>query len=97
LPKGSKSGSRAGERGCSGDAYSLADVEWYSMVPGMPHMVPEICNPQATPGVAAWLAGPTLPTPAVFGVLAPRRPAVDRRAPALGADTEQVLSALGIG
>jgi glutathione S-transferase len=38
-----------------GDAYTLAAIKWYSMVQGMPRMVPEICNPQATPAIAVWL------------------------------------------
>jgi len=33
----------------------LADIKWYSMVPGLPRMLPESCNPQATPCVSAWL------------------------------------------
>ena len=39
-----------------GETYSLADIKWYSMVPGLPRMTPEICNPETTPHVAAWLA-----------------------------------------
>ena len=38
-----------------GTGYSLADIKWYSMVPGMPRLVPEICNPEATPAIACWL------------------------------------------
>jgi glutathione S-transferase len=36
--------------------YSLADIKWYSMVPGLPGMTPELCNAEATPRIAAWLA-----------------------------------------
>ena len=38
-----------------GDAYSLAGIKWYSMVPGLPRMVPDLCNDEATPAVLAWL------------------------------------------
>ena len=38
-----------------GTDHSLADIKWYSMVPGMPRLVPEICNPEATPAIARWL------------------------------------------
>jgi glutathione S-transferase len=39
-----------------GEGYSLADIKWYSMVPGLPRMVPELCSDTATPNVMAWLA-----------------------------------------
>lgn len=39
-----------------GEAYSLADIKWYSMVPGLPRLTPELCNAEATPRIAAWLA-----------------------------------------
>ena len=38
-----------------GDSYSLADIKWYSMVPTLPRVMPEVCNPEATPAIAAWL------------------------------------------
>jgi glutathione S-transferase len=38
-----------------GDAFSLADIKWYSMVPGLPRMVPELCNREASPAILAWL------------------------------------------
>jgi len=33
----------------------VADIKWYSMVPGLPRMLPEVCNGEATPGTVAWL------------------------------------------
>ena len=39
-----------------GDDYSLADIKWYSMTPGLARLVPEVCNPEVTPRIAAWLA-----------------------------------------
>lgn len=39
-----------------GDLYTLADIKWYSMVPGMSQLVPELCNAKATPDIIAWLA-----------------------------------------
>jgi glutathione S-transferase len=38
-----------------GDAYSLADIKWYSMAPALPRVMPEACNPGATPAIAGWL------------------------------------------
>ena len=38
-----------------GEAYSLADIKWYSMAPALPRVMPEACNPTATPAVAGWL------------------------------------------
>jgi len=38
-----------------GEFYSLADIKWYSMAPALPRVMPEACNPDATPGIAAWL------------------------------------------
>ncbi|GAA0274218.1 glutathione binding-like protein [Alteraurantiacibacter aestuarii] len=38
-----------------GEQYTLADIKWYSMVPGLPRMMPAICNPEATPAIMAWL------------------------------------------
>ena len=38
-----------------GDAYSLADIKWYSMAPALPRVMPEACNPAATPAIAGWL------------------------------------------
>ncbi len=40
-----------------GECYSLADIKWYSMAPALPRVMPEACNPDATPAIAAWLAG----------------------------------------
>jgi glutathione S-transferase len=39
-----------------GDVYSLADIKWYSMAPGLPRMVPELCSEEETPNIMAWLA-----------------------------------------
>jgi glutathione S-transferase len=39
-----------------GDEYSLADIKWYSMAPALPRVMPEACNPEATPAIAGWLA-----------------------------------------
>jgi glutathione S-transferase len=38
-----------------GDAYSLADIKWYSMAPALPRIMPEACNADATPAIAGWL------------------------------------------
>mgnify|MGYP001549982441 CR=1 FL=1 len=38
-----------------GDAYSLADIKWYSMAPALPRVMPDGCNPDVTPGIARWL------------------------------------------
>jgi glutathione S-transferase len=38
-----------------GEFYSLADIKWYSMAPALPRVMPEACNPDATPRIAAWL------------------------------------------
>ena len=39
-----------------GEDYSLADIKWYSMTPGLARLTPELCNAEATPAIAAWLA-----------------------------------------
>jgi glutathione S-transferase len=39
-----------------GDHYSLADIKWYSMAPALPRVMPDACNPGATPAIADWLA-----------------------------------------
>lgn len=39
-----------------GESYSLADIKWYSMAPALPRVLPETCNPEATPAIAGWLA-----------------------------------------
>jgi glutathione S-transferase len=36
------------------DEYSLADVNTYSMVAGVPHLVPEAMSPENTPRTIAW-------------------------------------------
>ncbi|MEO6389167.1 MAG: glutathione S-transferase family protein [Croceibacterium sp.] len=36
--------------------YSLADIKWYSMAPGLPRMTPDLCNAEATPRIMAWLS-----------------------------------------
>jgi glutathione S-transferase len=38
-----------------GGEYSLADIKWYSMAPALPRVMPEACNPDATPAMAGWL------------------------------------------
>ena len=38
-----------------GEAYSLADIKWYSMAPALPRIMPEACNADATPAIAGWL------------------------------------------
>ncbi len=38
-----------------GGAYSLADIKWYSMMLGLPCLLPELCNVEATPFSVAWL------------------------------------------
>jgi glutathione S-transferase len=38
-----------------GDAYSLADIKWYSMAPALPRVMPDACGPEATPAIAGWL------------------------------------------
>jgi crotonobetainyl-CoA:carnitine CoA-transferase CaiB-like acyl-CoA transferase len=47
-------------------------------------------------GVCAALTGPTLPAPSELPVEPPRARSVTRRAPELGADTEEVLAELGL-
>ena len=44
-----------GRRWLVGDEYSLADIKWYSMTPALPRIMPDACNPQATPAIAGWL------------------------------------------
>jgi glutathione S-transferase len=39
-----------------GEIYSLADIKWYSMAPALPRVMPDACNDEATPAIAAWLA-----------------------------------------
>jgi glutathione S-transferase len=39
----------------AGSSYSLADVNSYSMVAGVPRMFPDIMNPTATPLACGWL------------------------------------------
>jgi glutathione S-transferase len=39
----------------AGSSYSLADVNSYSMVAGVPRMFPGLMNPAATPLACAWL------------------------------------------
>lgn len=38
-----------------GGFFSLADIKWYSMVPGLPRLAPDLCNAGATPRIVAWL------------------------------------------
>ncbi len=38
-----------------GDNYTLADIKWYSMMPGLPRLLPELCNTDTTPHTMAWL------------------------------------------
>lgn len=38
-----------------GDAYSLADIKWYSMAPALPRVMSDACGPEATPAIAGWL------------------------------------------
>lgn len=45
----------ANSRWIAGDTYSLADVNSYSMVAGVPRMFPEIMNPEKTPRAWRWL------------------------------------------
>jgi len=35
--------------------YSLADIKWYSMMPGVPRLAPELCNEEVAPRTTAWL------------------------------------------
>jgi len=39
-----------------GENYSLADIKWYSMAPALPRVMPDACNPDATPAITGWLA-----------------------------------------
>jgi glutathione S-transferase len=39
----------------AGNSYSLADINTYSMVAGMPRFLPELVNAKATPRIVAWL------------------------------------------
>lgn len=36
--------------------YGLADIKWFSMVPGLARLAPEACNERDTPAIMAWLA-----------------------------------------
>lgn len=38
-----------------GESYSLADIKWYSMAPGLPRLVPELCDAEKAPYLHAWL------------------------------------------
>ncbi len=38
-----------------GRNYSLADIKWYSMAPGLPRMAPELFNADIAPLASAWL------------------------------------------
>ena len=38
-----------------GDEFTLADIKWYSMTPALPRVMPDACNPDATPAIAGWL------------------------------------------
>ena len=38
-----------------GDDYSLADIKWYSMTPGLPRLTPDLCNAETTPHTMRWL------------------------------------------
>ena len=38
-----------------GESYSLADIKWYSMAPALPRVMPDTCNADASPAIAAWL------------------------------------------
>ena len=38
-----------------GENYTLADIKWYSMAPALPRVMPDGCNPDATPNIAGWL------------------------------------------
>jgi glutathione S-transferase len=38
-----------------GEAYSLADIKWYSMAAALPRVAPESCTAGAVPGIAGWL------------------------------------------
>ena len=58
-PRGGEDGNApgGGRRAVAlGEEYSLADIKWYSMVPGLPRMVPELCNAEVTPRIVGWLA-----------------------------------------
>lgn len=57
-----------------GSFYSLADIKWYSMVPGLPRLAPELCNAAATPQIMAWLERMAA-RPAVERLSGYRRPA----------------------
>ena len=35
--------------------YSLADIKWYSMAPGLPRLTPELCNEEVAPRTTEWL------------------------------------------
>jgi glutathione S-transferase len=35
--------------------YSLADIKWFSMMPALPRIAPELCNEIASPRTIAWL------------------------------------------
>jgi glutathione S-transferase len=57
-----------------GEAYSLADIKWYSMAPALPRVMPDACNAEATPAIAAWLARMTeRPAVKALADYAPRR------------------------
>ena len=57
-----------------GEAYSLADIKWYSMAAALPRVAPEHCNAGAAPGIAAWLERMAArPAVAALAGHAPRR------------------------
>lgn len=44
-----------GRRWILGDEYSLADIKLYSMAPGLPRMLSEMCNETVSPNLCGWL------------------------------------------
>lgn len=38
-----------------GDTYTLADIKFYSMAPGVERILPDVCNAEASPHMHAWL------------------------------------------
>jgi glutathione S-transferase len=61
--------------------YSLADIKWYSMSPALPRVMPDACNPEATPAISGWLERMAA-RPAVQALprYAPQRPTSDANA-----------------
>jgi glutathione S-transferase len=35
--------------------YTLADIKWFFMMPGVPRLAPELCNDEVSPRTIAWL------------------------------------------